>query len=314
VAGKLDLAIARRGDGIKLWNSDRAVIERNHVRDCRDLVMWYSKDLVVRRNKVERCRYGIHFMYAGQATVEANDLRDNSVGIFLMYGQGLKLNRNVVAHNRGPSGFGLGLKDVDGVEVHDNVFADNRVALHVDNSPSRDDLTHTYRRNVFAYNDVALGLMPSVRNNRFVENSFFDNVEQVAVFGGGNLRGNAFTVEGVGNYWSDYRGYDANGDGVGDVTHKSQSLFENLMDREPRLRLFLFSPAQQAVELASRAFPVVKPQVRAIDTAPLMRPVHAQATALMAAPSGWSAGGLCAALGLLAAGACVVSLAQRELR
>jgi nitrous oxidase accessory protein len=178
-------------------------------------------------------------------------------------------------------------------------------------------VVHTFRGNVFAYNDVALGLMPSVRNNQFTGNSFFDNVEQVAVFGGGDLRGNGFTVDGVGNYWSDYRGYDADGNGVGDVTHKSQSLFENLMDREPRLRLFLFSPAQQAVELASRAFPVVKPRLRATDTAPLMRPVAAGAWVSGGGPAahgGWSAGGLCAAVALLGVGGCVVSLAKRELR
>jgi nitrous oxidase accessory protein len=316
VGGKVDMATARRGDGIKLWNSNGAVIEHNYVHDCRDLVMWYSQDLVVRGNKVERCRYGIHFMYAGQATVEDNDLRDNSVGIFLLYGQGLVLRRIVLSHNRGPSGFGLGLKDVDGVDAHDNVFADNRVALHVDNSPSRHDLTHTYRRNVFAHNDVALGLMPSVRNNRFVANSFFDNVEQVAVFGGGNLGSNVFTVDGVGNYWSDYRGYDADGDGVGDIPHRSQSLFENLMDREPRLRLFLFGPGQQAVEMASHAFPVVQPKVRATDAAPLMRSVRVENPILTApgAAGGWSVAAILAAAALLTAGGWVMVLGKRELR
>jgi nitrous oxidase accessory protein len=276
--------------------------------------MWYSQNLVVRGNKVERCRYGIHFMYAGQATVEDNDLRDNSVGIFLMYGQDLVLRRNVLLHNRGPSGFGLGLKDVDGVDAHDNVFSDNRVALHVDNSPSRRDLTHTWRRNVFAHNDVAIGLMPSVRNNRFAQNSFFDNVEQVAVFGGGNLAGNAFTVDGVGNYWSDYRGYDADGNGVGDIAYRSQSLFENLMDREPRLRLFLFGPGQQAVEMASHAFPVVKPKVRATDTAPLMQPVRLQAAVLKAPATGWSGAALFAATALVVAGGWLMFMGNREIR
>jgi nitrous oxidase accessory protein len=313
VGGKTELGTARRGDGIKLWNSNGAIVERNRVHDCRDLVMWYSKDLVVRGNRVERCRYGIHFMYAGQATVEDNDLRDNSVGIFLMYGQDLVLRRNVLLHNRGPSGFGLGLKDVDGVDAHDNVFSDNRVALHVDNSPSRSDLSHTYRRNVFAHNDIAVGLMPAVRNNRFAENSFFDNVEQVAVFGGGNLAGNAFTVDGVGNYWSDYRGYDADGNGVGDIAYRSQSLFENLMDREPRMRLFLFGPAQQAVEMASHAFPVVKPKVRATDSAPLMQPVRVEAAVLKPA-TGWSVAAFLAAFALVAAGGCVMFLGNREIR
>ena len=315
IGGKLDLFIARRGDGIKLWNSSRSVIEGNYVHDCRDLVMWYSQELSVCRNRVERCRYGIHFMFAGDAVVEENVLQNNSVGMFLMYGKNLGLRSNVLAHNRGPSGFGLGLKDVDGVDAQDNLLTDNRVALHVDNSPSQLDLTHTYRKNVFAYNDIAIGLMPSVHGNRFVENSFIDNVEQVGVFGGGNLRENSFTVDGKGNYWSDYRGYDADGDGVGDIPHRSQSLFENLMDREPKLRFFLFSPAQQAVELAARAFPIVKPQLRAEDSAPLMRPVPARAASidLSSTDRGWSGAGLLAAAFLLGVGAIVFSVARREM-
>jgi nitrous oxidase accessory protein len=313
IVGKLDLDVARRGDAIKLWNCNDAVIQDNHIRDARDLVMWYSKNLVVRGNRVERCRYGVHFMYAGNATVDDNVLRHNSVGIFLMYGQNLTLRRNVLAHNRGPSGYGLGLKDVDGVEAQDNVMSDNRVGLHVDNSPTRFDLTHTFRRNVFAHNDVALGLLPNVRANRFAENTFHDNIEQVGVFGGGDLKDNEFTVDGRGNYWSDYRGYDADRDGLGDVAYKSQSVFENLVDRDPRMRLFLFSPAQQAVDLASRAFPIVKPRLRATDSAPLMDPARPALKAAAAPAAAGGAPALAAAAGLLACGALVVAAGRREL-
>ncbi len=76
-----------------------------------------------------------------------------------------------------------------------------------------------------------------------------------------------------GNFWSDYQGYDLDGDGMGDLPYRAESLFEDLMDREPRLRLFLYSPAQQAIELAARAVPLVKPQPKFSDAAPLMQPV-----------------------------------------
>ncbi len=267
-----DLDLPRRGDCIRLWASDNSVIEDNTITDGRDLVMWYSNNLIVRRNTVTRCRYGIHFMYAGQATVEDNRLTDNSVGMFLMYTKDLILRRNVMARNRGPSGFGLGIKDVDGADIRDNLMIDNRVGIHIDNSPSNVDLTHRFQGNILAYNDIGLGMLPNVTRNEFVGNGFIDNVQQVAVFGGGKFEGNSFTVEGRGNYWGDYRGFDMDGDGLGDVEHRVASVFENLMDRQPKLRLFLFSPAQQAIESAAKAFPVVQPKIRAIDTAPLMNP------------------------------------------
>jgi nitrous oxidase accessory protein len=78
-------------------------------------------------------------------------------------------------------------------------------------------------------------------------------------------------VGGRGNYWSDYRGWDESGDGIGDLPYVSESLFESLVDRQPLLRLFLFSPAQQAVEMAAATFPVVRPRPKLRDEAPLLR-------------------------------------------
>lgn len=309
--GSKPLDIARRGDVVKVWYSDHSIIENNEIADGRDLVMWYSKGLVVRGNNVTNCRYGIHFMFAGNATVDDNRLIGNSVGIFLMYSEGLKLRRNVIARNRGPSGYGLGLKDVDFADITDNLIVDNRVGMHLDNSPSRIDVRHRHQRNVFAYNDIALGLMPNDQQNDFVDNTFFDNVEQISIIGGAHTaRENQFTVDGRGNYWSDYRGYDLDGDGVGDVPHRAASLFENLVDRQPKLRLFLFSPAQQAIELASRAFPTVKPSIRAIDTAPRMKPLSSN---IVPEPAGWSWTMASLGIGLLLAGSIVAAVGLRPI-
>lgn len=267
------LEIARRGDGIRLWESPRCLVEDNIVEGSRDVVMWFSDGVMLRRNVIRHGRYGLHFMYSDGNTLEDNRLEHNSVGAFLMYSHNLTLRRNTFAYNRGPSGFGLGLKDMDGLVAENNRFIGNRIGIELDNSPSRIDIVHHYRHNVIAYNDIGIAFMPSVTRNEFAENSFLDNIEQVAVLGQGLFEGNRFTVGGVGNYWSDYRGYDLDGDGVGDSAYKEEGLFENLMDREPKLRLFLFSPAQRAVEMAARAFPIVAPRAKLTDSAPLMNPV-----------------------------------------
>jgi nitrous oxidase accessory protein len=276
IGGK-DLAIQRRGDGIRIWQSHRTVIEDNVVRDSRDAVMWFSHEVQLRRNHITNGRYGLHFMYSDHNTIEDNYLEDNSVGAFLMYSEGLILRRNVFARNRGPSGYGVGLKDMDETTAQDNLFIGNRVGLHLDNSPSSMRVHDQFARNVFAYNDIGVAFLPAVKRNRFRDNTFLENLEQVAILGGGTFSGNDFTVQDRGNFWSDYRGYDADGDGLGDLPYESASLFENLMDREPKLRLFIFSPAQQAIELASRAFPVVKPRPKLSDSAPLMTPVAIEA-------------------------------------
>ena len=269
IVGK-QIDIARRGDAIRLWNSNGCVIENNEVTRTRDVIIWYSAGVVLRGNRISNSRYGLHFMYANASTVEENSLQENSVGAFLMYSKDLVFRRNLLLQNRGPSGYGIGMKDVDGVVAQDNRILGNRVGLYLDNSPFSPSMTHEIQRNLFAFNDIGIAFQPAVRRNHFRENAFVENLEQIAVIGSGDFGGNEFTIEGRGNYWSDYTGFDLGEDGIGDVVYRSESLFENLVDRETKLRLFLFSPAQQAVELASRAAPTFKPRPKLSDSAPLM--------------------------------------------
>ena len=273
IGGK-DLPVPRRGDGIRLWYSPNSTVEKNTVRNSRDVVIWFSNNTMIRDNTITHGRYGLHFMYCDDTALIGNHLEDNSVGAFLMYSRRLVIRGNRFIRNHGPSGYGVGLKEVDGVEAENNLFAGNRVGVYFDNSPASIDMFQHFTGNVVAYNDIGLAFMPSIERNVFTDNNLIENVEQVAVLGSGEFKNNRFVVDGRGNYWSDYTGYDLDGDGIGDINYKAQSLFENLMDREPKLRLFLFSPVQQAVELAAKAVPTFRPPVKVTDAAPLMQPVE----------------------------------------
>jgi nitrous oxidase accessory protein len=262
---------AERGDGIRLWYSSDVLVEDNYVEGVRDCVAWYSSNLRLRHNTIENGRYGLHFMYDDAMELSGNILRNNSVAAYVMYGRNVTLRNNLLSGSRGPSGFGLGLKDVDGLVLEDNWLVNNRVGAWIDSSPSSLDASSTYRRNVFAFNDIALTLQPAVQRNVFTENVFRDNHQQVSVAGGGTLKGNRWSVDGRGNYWGDYRGFDAGGDGVGDVPYRVEGLMGALMDRRAELRLFQFGLAAEAVEFAARAFPGLKPTPRLTDEAPLTR-------------------------------------------
>ncbi len=271
IVGK-DLPLARRGDLIRIWSSRDVVLEENEIRDGRDVVLWYSDRIRVRGNRIRGGRYGIHFMYCDDALVEGNVLENNSVGTYLMYSRRLHLKGNLFRNNRGPSGFGIGLKDLDDHRIEGNLFVGNRVGAFLDNSPREIESYGEFSGNLFAYNDIGVALLPSVRRNRFWQNIFLNNDEQVAVEGGGRLEGNEWAVGGIGNFWSDYAGFDADGDGIGDVPYRSQRLFEHLMDRYPSLRLFLYSPVVGAMEFAARAVPAVRPQPKLEDPYPLVTP------------------------------------------
>lgn len=277
IGGK-DLDPARRGDGLRLWRSDRAVIENNALHNGRDAILWYSTGVVVRGNTSRDCRYGLHLMYSDSVTIEDNTLERNSVGIYLMYSTGVELRRNRLLNNRGPSGYGVGLKEADRFTIADNMFAGNRTGIYLDGSPFTNAQPGRITSNTLAFNDVGVTFLPSAKGNVLTRNNFIDNINQVSVAGRGNLDANRFWEGEVGNFWSDYSGYDQNADGVGDFVHESSTLFDGLLDRDPKMRLFLFSPAQQAVEFVGRALPTIRPEAKFVDEVPLMRPVSINLT------------------------------------
>jgi nitrous oxidase accessory protein len=272
-----DLPLPRRGDLIRLWYSHDVTIEGNTATGGRDVVLWYSNHLKIRDNTISAGRYGLHFMYCDDAQVARNRLSGNLVGAFLMYSRRLDLHENWVAGNRGASGYGIGLKDMEDVQITDNVLAGNKVGLFLEHA------TGQFAHNLLADNDRGMVIYPSATGNAFQANTFLENREQVVIEGlAGTMTGNLWR----GNFWSDYRGYDVDGDGTGDRAYRPARLFERLSDGQPALRMFGDGPAAQAIDFAARVFPIFEPKPKFVDPSPRMRPLPAP-LALAAGGNAW---------------------------
>lgn len=267
-----DMEPGRRGDGIRLWWSHGCLVEGNTVRGSRDMVFWYSENLRITRNNVSDSRYGLHFMYSHDTVLEGNDLEGNSVGVYLMYSNNITLRGNRMRNNRGASGYGIGLKDCDDITIESNAMLANRVGVYIDNSPSSVDSTGLFESNMIAFNEIGLLATPNTHDNVFTGNAFIENEQSAATHGRGRLTSNAFAHDGWGNYWSDYNGFDLDDDGIGDLVYEPRSLYGAMLAREPNLRLFIHSPAQQAIEFTARALPELLPKPTLIDPAPLATP------------------------------------------
>lgn len=276
IAGK-PLPIPLRGDGIRLWYSPGGIISGNTVTQSRDVVIWFSDSTRVSDNVVTESRYGLHYMYSHDNVFERNRFDTNDVGAFIMYSRGITFRENVFANARGTTGRGLGFKDSDDIRAVGNAMVKNAVGISIDNSPSSDRSVNVFVQNVVAYNDVGVSMLPSVARNAFEKNRFIDNVTPVAVTGGGTALGNRW----IGNYWSDYEGFDSDGDDRGDTPYVFQRLSDDLLTKHAPLRVFILSPAAASLDVLSRVFPLLRPEAVVIDSTP-----QVQAPALVAGTEG----------------------------
>lgn len=256
-----------RGDGIKLWESHDSLVRGCLVERSRDVVVWYTKRALLMENVVRKSRYGSHFMYAHDSRVRRSRFEDDVVGVFVMYSMRLEVEDNVMAGARGAAGVGLGFKDSDSVQVRRNWLVANTTGVYLDNTPRAPSEVVSFEGNVLALNDVALRLHSSEKGLRVHGNDFRNDATTIEVDGGGDALG----VDVRGNHFSDYEGYDLDGDGVGDVAHEVKMLSSALADKHPSLKLFHSTPAMAAIDAVALAVPVFASRKLLVDPAPLVR-------------------------------------------
>ena len=264
--GRKELGFGERGAGIHIWNSVENTILRNTITDMRDGMYLQNADRsVIRGNHVFDVRYGLHYMYSNDNVFEDNVFEKNVAGAAIMYSHNIQFRRNAFLHNRGFSSFGVLFQDARNCSAEQNLFVDNVVGIFME--ALRDS---RFEKNLIASNDTAIEVFSSAERNEFTRNNFVANLSPIRIVGRtSNIR---WDRGGAGNYWSDYAGYDLDGDGIGDVPFHIQNLFEHLEGNRPRLQIYFFSAASQALAAAEQSFPVIEGS-KEYDRHPLMKPV-----------------------------------------
>jgi nitrous oxidase accessory protein len=267
--GRKELGFGERGAGIHIWNSVDNTIAGNTITDMRDGMYLQNADRsIIRGNRVFGVRYGLHYMYSNDNIFEDNIFENNIAGAAIMYSHNIQFRRNAFIHNRGFSSFGVLFQDSQNCVSEQNLIVDNVVGIFMEAlRESR------FEGNLIATNDTAIQVFASSERNDFFRNNFLANLSPISIVGKtSNIR---WERDGTGNYWSDYKGYDLDGNGVGDVPFRIQNLFEHLEGSRPRLRIYFFSPASEALAAAEQSFPVIEGS-REFDHYPLMKPVDIQ--------------------------------------
>ncbi|OIQ76247.1 periplasmic copper-binding protein (NosD) [mine drainage metagenome] len=275
VRGIAALRVADRGDGIHLWNDRHCVIRGNDVGGSRDGIYFYiSPDNVIAGNRIHDVRYGMHDMYSNHVALLHNVAYRDTAGYALMSSDHNEIRDNVAADD-----FSYGFL-LNYVTYSD--FVGNRIERIVDTVDDASGIgSGQAGKGVFVYNsefntfagnriaDSTIGVHVTAgsEHNAVFGNAFVDNRTQVRY---AENVAEEWSRAGRGNYWSNYLGWDMNGDGIGDVPYRPNSGVDVLLWKYPSARLLMSSPATLLLRYVQRAFPVFTPP-GITDSHPLMR-------------------------------------------
>ncbi|HSH47211.1 MAG TPA: nitrous oxide reductase family maturation protein NosD [Halomonas sp.] len=280
ISGDTSLRSQDRGNGLHLFNVTGAEIVDNEVWNARDgIYIDVSNHNRLIGNLLRDQRYGVHYMFSQHNVVRDNVTRNNRLGYALMQSRHLEVvgNRSYRDQNYGflmnfivDSTFigNVSLEAQRGVSPGTVVKADGHAisgaegkALFVYNS-----LFNEIRDNLFANTEIGIHLTAGSEDNEFHSNAFVGNQTQVKYVA---IRQQEWSHEGRGNYWSDYLGWDLDGDGIGDIPYEPNDSVDRLVWTYPMAKILMNSPAVQVLRWVQREFPVLRPP-GVKDSHPLM--------------------------------------------
>jgi parallel beta-helix repeat protein len=150
----------------------------------------------------------------------ASNITDSKWGVYCYFAQNITISGNVISNN---SKHGISTFDSAQIQIYGNTLSENNVAVR---------FTHLENGNVYG-------------------NNFINNANQTLVdpesksggsFGWSTIKWNN---KRLGNFWSDYKGADANKDNIGDTPY---IIDENNQDNYPLITPYVTSPSEPEQE------------------------------------------------------------------
>lgn len=277
IEGNKSVRSTDRGNGIHLFNVSGALVKNNEVWQTRDgIYIDTSNGNELRENYLHDLRYGIHYMYSYHNVVTENHTKNTRTGYALMQSKFLTVTNN---RSENDVNYGVLMNFITESTIEDNIivgvqnqrnsqikhsqqgYKPEGKALFIYNS-----LFNKIRRNIVADSDIGIHLTAGSEDNLFSKNAFIANNKQVKYVAN---RTQDWSVKQQGNYWSDYLGWDMDGDGIGDIAYEPNDGIDRLLWKYPTAKLLLNSPAIEILRWVQRQFPVLKsPGI--VDSFPLM--------------------------------------------
>lgn len=216
--------------GICLASSNNTISRNNVTGNEWGIWLEHAHNNVITQNIIMNSRYG--GVYLGNST--KNNISQNTITKNDMYAMWLERSskNNVISVNTITEIWkGICLaKTADNNTISGNILANNSDGIHLFSS-----FNNIYE-NILSENLCGIFSLPS-GGNIIYRNNFINNTQQVS-FNKTNV--DVWDNGAEGNYWSDYRGQDLNGDGIGD-TDLPHNGFDSYPLIEPWSRFRIFN-------------------------------------------------------------------------
>ncbi len=272
IQGNTALRSADRGNGIQLSIVQDVEVKNNEIFHTRDgLYIISSQNNILENNTMHDLRYGVHYMYSHSNKVLNNRAYNTRAGYALMSSRNLIVDGNSTVNSED---YGFLMNFITSSVISNNhiekvwtkpekkVLGRDGKGLFVYNSAY-----NTIKDNRIDTAEIGIHLTAGSENTKVYGNSFINNPVQVKYV---SNKKQEWSFEGKGNYWSNYLGWDMNGDNIGDVIFEPNDGIDQLVWQYPEMKMIMDSPVVLILRWIQKEFPVLKPP-GVKDSFPLMR-------------------------------------------